>query len=443
MKKVLIIVLSLLFVINFNSCSKNKSLLDPDNPVTMRMWHVYGEQADSPMSKYIETFNKTIGKEKGIIIDVTLMSNATQIGRKLLDAQSNKPGAPDMPDLFFCHTNNAIQLGKENLVNFKDLFDSTYLSNYVTDFINDGYIGDSLSVFPVSKSTHMMYIAGGAFDRFAQSANVSYDDLETWEGFFDICEKYYEYSGGKPFCTLDYLMRAIELYAISKGTTQSNLYTQAGWYNFGDELFVEAINLFSKAIANGYITLADLYSNTQMMTGEVICGIGSSASILYYNDVITYNDNTTEPMNLKVLPLPYAKGGKKFTPCGGVGLCAYKTTKQKEEATKEFVEYFTSENVNFDFVVSTGYMPVVNNSFDKIKNHTFKKDSYKNLYNSLMYLRNNYTFINDVTYANYYEHVNAYYAQAKEIQKTVTKDLTETQRNEIAEKLFTLLKNTN
>lgn len=49
-----------------------------------------------------------------------------------------------------------------------------------------------------------------------------------------------------------------------------------------------------------------------MMTGETFAGISSSAAILYYNDTVTYPDNTSEPMNLKVLPLPKAKSGKNL-----------------------------------------------------------------------------------------------------------------------------------
>ncbi|MFR6640795.1 MAG: hypothetical protein ACLUSP_05315 [Christensenellales bacterium] len=84
------------------------------------MWHVYGEQVDSPMNVYIEQFNSTTGKEKGIVINVALMSNASQIGKKLKDAQTGKAGSKDMPDLFFCHAGDAKSLGKDNLLDWKN-----------------------------------------------------------------------------------------------------------------------------------------------------------------------------------------------------------------------------------------------------------------------------------------------------------------------------------
>ena len=85
-----------------------------------------------------------------------------------------------------------------------------------------------------------------------------------------------------------------------------------GWYDYSNEIFKACFMKFASSIAKGHITLSDMYSNTQVMTGEVACGIGSSASILYYNDTITYPDNTSEPMDLKVLALPQAGNGKNL-----------------------------------------------------------------------------------------------------------------------------------
>ena len=65
----------------FTACNKDNTLLDPKKPTTLTMWHVYGEQVNSPMNDIVEQFNSTVGKDKGIIINVTLMSNASQIGR--------------------------------------------------------------------------------------------------------------------------------------------------------------------------------------------------------------------------------------------------------------------------------------------------------------------------------------------------------------------------
>lgn len=101
MQKTLALLLILTFALFcFAGCGE-KSFLDPDSPVTLTLWRTYGEQADSPMNSLISEFNKTVGKEKGIVISVKLVSSAAKIGERLTEAQSGVPGALDMPDLFF------------------------------------------------------------------------------------------------------------------------------------------------------------------------------------------------------------------------------------------------------------------------------------------------------------------------------------------------------
>ncbi len=264
MKKILTLMLAaILLSASLVGCS-GKSALDPKEPVTLTMWHVYGEQADSPMNRLIEEFNSTVGKESGVIIDVALMSSTAQIGEKLLTAQSGAAGAMDMPDLFFCHNNNAEELGAENLLDWRDVFSEEELGEYVPEFLEDGTVGETLAVFPVSKSTHLLFIAGVQFDRFSAATGVTYESLSTWDGFLAAAEKYYEYSGGKPFCALDYPIRAMELYAMENG--EDDFYTDEGWYDFENETLKEAWMTLARSIAKGHIVVSDLYSNTQVMT---------------------------------------------------------------------------------------------------------------------------------------------------------------------------------
>ena len=348
MKKRIHLIPSVLFVLLTLSGCANQSKLDSKNPVTLTMWHVYGEQADSPMNQLIEEFNQTLGHEKGIVINVTLMSSASQIGSKLIDAKNEVTGVPSMPDLFFCHSSNVKELGTEDLIDWSELFSEENLSSYVSSFLEDGMIDDRLFIFPVSKSTHMLYIAGRQFERFSKDTGISYEDLSTWNGFFSTAEAYYEWSGGKPFCALDYPIRCIELNALEKGA--DDFYTSDGWYDFDNEIFRESWMEFAESFSKGGIIVSDLYSNTQVMTGEVAAGIGSSASVLYYNDTITYPDNTSEAMELKVLPIPKAAEKELLVTQAGVGLCASKTTEQKSEAAAIFAEWLTNRNATLNFV---------------------------------------------------------------------------------------------
>ena len=411
-----VIAMTLATAFTFFACNKNNTLLNPKKPTTLTMWHVYGEQVNSPMNDFIEQFNATVGKEKGVIINVTLMSNASQIGKKLKDAQTGKAGSKAMPDLFFCHSSDARGLGANNLLDWNDCFSPSELDKFVPDFLSDGIVNDHLSVFPVSKSTYMLFVAGGVFERFAAAKDVSLSDLETWEGFFSVAEKYYEWSGGKPFCAIDYLIRLAELCAISDGENIS--YTD-GWYDANNPALLKAYDMFATSIAKGHIVVSDLYSNTQVMTGQTCAGIGSSASVLYYNDEITYPDNTSEAVNLKVLPLPQQAGKQKVATQSGVGLCAYKTTDRKAEAATVFARWFTEEQRNLDFVLSTGYMPVRTGAFDKIGENSLQSEAYKNLYKALAKTVETCSFKKEPDFEGYYTKVYALYEKIRNIQNTL------------------------
>lgn len=406
-------VLSLLLTV-LSGCGQ-KTLLDPDAPVTLTMWHVYGEQADSPMNRLIEEFNRTVGREKGIIINVSLLSSTAQIGEKLLAAQREEAGSVAMPDLFFCHNNNAMELGADNLLNWQEVFSKAELADYVPSFVEDGMVEGQLSVFPISKSTHLLFIAGTQFDRFSAETGVTYDDLATWEGFFDAAETYYTWSGGKPFCALDYPIRMVELYALEKGATA--LYTEEGWYDFDEPLLREGWEVLADALVKGHVIVSDLYSNTQVMTGEVMCGLGSSASILYYNDTVTYPDNTSEPMDLQVLPPPTAADTDPLVTQAGVGLCAYKTTEQKAEAAAVFARWLTEGERNLAFCVETGYMPVSKDAFAAIEDYDFTSTAYKNLYTALKTVHDTATAVREPAFAGYYTRIYALYDALREQQK--------------------------
>lgn len=396
------------------------SLLSPDHPVTLTMWHVYGEQSGSPMDVLVDEFNETVGQEQGIIIEVTNMTNSTDIGQKLLDAQKGNPGAMDMPDLFTCHPSNAVALGTENLLDWSTVLQQETLDTFVPEFLEDGTIEGQLSVLPLSKSTHLIMMCGTAFDRFAADTGVTGDSLATWDGFFEVAERYYEWSGGQPFCSLDYLIRAVELYAMELGG--SDFYTESGWYRSDNKILKESWLRFASAIGQGHIMVSDLYSNTQVMTGEVICGIGSSAAILYYNDTVTYADGTSEPMNFTALPMPAASGATPLMTQAGVGLSATKTTEEKAAAAGIFAQWLTESQRNLDFVAETGYMPVTRESTDHIASYSFTNSDYTELYTALGTMLRDYTAYSEPQFLGYYDKVYVLYEELRERQKNPGED---------------------
>lgn len=49
--------------------TKMKVELDPDNPVTLKIWHYYNGTQQATFDQLLEKFNSTVGKEKGIYVE--------------------------------------------------------------------------------------------------------------------------------------------------------------------------------------------------------------------------------------------------------------------------------------------------------------------------------------------------------------------------------------
>lgn len=169
----------------------------------LSIWHVYGEQTDSPMNRLLTEFNDTVGKEKGVLLNVTNMTNSAVIGSQPQEAQSGKPGALDLPDLFSAHPADAEALGVEKLVDWNDWFSAEEMAAYVPGFVQDGVIAGKQIVFPVSKSTQLLFLNGFQYARFAADTGAQLEKLDTWDGFFEMAAAYRQWSQGKPFCALD------------------------------------------------------------------------------------------------------------------------------------------------------------------------------------------------------------------------------------------------
>lgn len=62
--------------------------------------------------------------------------------------------------------------------------------------MSEGRIGEdgSLKIFPIAKSTELMMLNKTDWDRFAEAAGASLDELNTLEGVTKVAREYYEWT---------------------------------------------------------------------------------------------------------------------------------------------------------------------------------------------------------------------------------------------------------
>ena len=391
MKKALSLILAgLLLLLSLTGCSQ-KTKLDPDDPVTLTMWHVYGSQTESPLNDSINEFNRTVGKEKGVVINVVSISSSSAIDEALTAAAKNTPGVPALPDLFTAYPRVAEIIGYDNLLNWNDYFTEQELDAFVDEFIEEGYFDDKLLMLPVAKSTELLFVNQTLFDKFGSAANVSTESLSTFEGLFTACEKYYDWSDGQDMFQINDFYH----YSLTGMAAFGEDFIVDGKLNLESEAFGKVWEPMAHAGIHGGLCLGDGYASDRWKTGEVISNIGSTAGILYLRDYVTYADNTTEDIETSILAYPHFANGDATVVHRGGGLFALKNEDdRKNEAAAIFAKWLTEKENSLGFVTKAGYLPVTNDAFDSLfaNTDTFENEKYRLLYNAVNGMADEYTY---------------------------------------------------
>lgn len=390
------------FVHAFLLSSCTDSPLDPDKPVTLTMWHVYGAQARSPMNVLIDRFNQTVGKEQGIIINVTSVSSTWNIHDELVASAREEPGSEDLPDLFTCYPKTLAVIGYSRALDWKKYFTEEELKNYVPAFLEEGMKDGALYGFPFAKSTNLLYVNDTLFEPFSRETGISYDDLATLEGIFRAAARYNEWSGGKSFFMYDDWIH----YAMLNSESLGEPFFENGNIRWDNPALLKVWRPLAKAAVSGQLWLNPGYNSTVMMMGEVVCGVGSSAAVLYFNDTLTLRDNTTLPLKLTILPDPRFEGAKRLDIQRGSSLYARASTPKKEYAAAVFCKWLTSPEINLSLAVQGGYMPVHKEAYQKLmqeEHFEFTNERYRQAYDVLLSLYETSAFVSVPVFENYGE----------------------------------------
>lgn len=279
MKKAISVLLSVLLVIGCLSGCGSPQKLDPKHPVTVTMWHNYGGEMQKTMDYLIDQFNSTVGKEQGIVINVTAISSSSELNESLNMIVNGDPGAPDMPDIFTGYPKIAIHFQEKGmLAKLDDYVSADELSAYVDAFVEEGRLSDGgLYVFPLAKSTEILYLNQTLFDRFAAETGATADQLATFEGLAALSKQYYDWTDaktpeipgdGKQFYSADSWFNLAEVGMVQLG---GSIFDESGGLNLESETYAHIFETLYTPAVEGGVTMYDGYSSDLSKTGDLVC----------------------------------------------------------------------------------------------------------------------------------------------------------------------------
>ena len=399
MKKILAILLAITIIPIYLSGCSDKTRPDPDNPITLTMWHVYGSQTKSPLNDAIDEFNDTVGRENGVTVNVVSVTSSSAIDKALSASANGEPGAENLPDLFTAYPRVAEIVGEDKLLSWNNYFSVEELSLFRDEFISEGYFGDKLLMLPIAKSSEGFFLNKTLFDRFSADTGVVIDKLKTYDGLFETANIYYDWSGGQNFTQINDFYN----YTYIGMKAYGGEFVKDGKLNLNDEAFEQVWLPLSKAAIYGGICLDDGYAASRWKTVEIISNIGSTADILYQPEIVFYPDNTTENITSVSLPYPMFREDKPAAVHRGGGLFAVKSDdERKNYGAYIFAKWLTEKENNLRFVTSTGYLPVTDEAFASLfaDISIAEKQSYRNLYDMMSGMMDSYELYSLPVYDN-------------------------------------------
>lgn len=367
----LVILLTGSVILLLAGCSlfnRGKSPLNPDDPVSVTLWHYYNGQTKEYFDQLVSEFNDTVGMQQGIVIDAKSQGDVKQLEIAVYDAANQKIGAQPMPDVFAAYPDTAYRVHQlVGLVEMEDYFSKEEIQQFNPDFLDEGRFGNpgKLRIIPVAKSTENLYLNKTFWDPFAKANGAELDDLKTWEGVVRTARAYYDWSGGKAFLGIDSNSNFMLVSAIQLGHEMYDYSRNPVKLDFQQEVARRIWDHFYVPYIKGYFLKSGRFASDDAKIGKTIAYTGSTAGAAYFPKEVTLSQSEVYPIEGITLPYPYFEQSRPYAVQQGAGLCITKSDKAHEYAAAQFIKWFTDVEQNMKFALSTGYFPVKTAALEK------------------------------------------------------------------------------
>ncbi|MBU5482244.1 extracellular solute-binding protein [Blautia sp. MSJ-19] len=347
-------------------------------PVTLTVWTYYsGEQLDA-FNDLVNSFNDSVGKEKNIIVESSSQGSVNELETNVMDAAEEKVGASDMPNIFSAYADTAYKLDEMG-----ELVD---LSGYLTDEEKDAYIdaylkegdfsGDgSIKIFPVAKSTELLFLNKTDWQKFADATGATEADLETVEGLVETAEKYYNWTDeqteepddGKALFGRDAMANYMLVGARQLGGNLFEVENGKMKLNFDKDVVRKLWDNYYVPYVKGYFAASGRFRSDDIKTGNILAYAGSTSSATFFPKQVMTSETESHDIELEVLPAPEFADGEKWAVQQGAGMVVTKGSEDEIKASVEFLKWITEPENNTGFSVGSGYLPVTKEATDMVE----------------------------------------------------------------------------
>lgn len=347
----------------------------PAKVTNIMVWTYYnGDQLES-FTSLVEQFNETVGAQKGIKVSTESQGSVNDLETSVMDSAEGKVGAAAMPNIFSAYADTAYALDQMGMVvDLAPCLTEEEKAQFVEGYLSEGDFGegDSIKIFPVAKSTELLFLNDTDWQAFADAADVRYEDLATMEGLTATAEKYYNWTDaqtaapddGKALFGRDAMANYMLVGAQQLGDTIFAVKDGRMTVNFERDVARRLWDNYYVPFVRGWFAATGRFRSDDIKTGNVLAYVGSSSSATFFPTRVTNDANESHEISLKTLPAPQFEGGEAVAVQQGAGMVVTAAKEEEVKASVEFLKWFVRAENNIAFSVGSGYLPVTRKAND-------------------------------------------------------------------------------
>lgn len=347
----------------------------PAKVTDIMVWTYYnGDQLES-FTSLVNQFNETVGAQKSIKVSTESQGSVNDLETSVMDSAEGKVGASAMPNIFSAYADTAYALDQMGMVmNLAPYLTEEEKAQFVEGYLSEGDFGedDSIKIFPVAKSTELLFLNDTDWQAFADAADVRYEDLATMEGLTAAAEKYYNWTDaqtaapddGKALFGRDAMANYMLVGAQQLGDTIFAVKDGRMTVNFERDVARRLWDNYYVPFVKGWFAATGRFRSDDIKTGNVLAYVGSSSSATFFPTRVTNDANESHEISLKTLPAPQFEGGEAVAVQQGAGMVVTAAKEEEVKASVEFLKWFVRAENNIAFSVGSGYLPVTRKAND-------------------------------------------------------------------------------
>ena len=356
-------------------CSGSAGSEVPAKVTDITVWTYYnGDQLES-FNSLVNQFNETVGAQKGIKVSTESQGSVNDLETSVMDSAEGKVGAAAMPNIFSAYADTAYALDQMGMVvNLAPYLTEEEKAQFVEGYLSEGDFGedDSIKIFPVAKSTELLFLNDTDWQAFADAADVRYEDLATMEGLTAAAEKYYNWTDaqtaapddGKALFGRDAMANYMLVGAQQLGDTIFAVKDGRMTVNFERDVARRLWDNYYVPFVRGWFAATGRFRSDDIKTGNVLGYVGSCSSATFFPTRVTNDANESHEISLKALPAPQFEGGEAVAVQQGAGMVVTAAKEEEVKASVEFLKWFVRAENNIAFSVGSGYLPVTRKAND-------------------------------------------------------------------------------